>query len=261
MSKDPNVIPAPSAWVQLVAALKFITAGIVLAALPGLTVWGCFGLNHAAIVALDKWGNSAPTKTLDRVNATLDAINAPCVDFQGNYTCGPIVQLSQTEKNVGILAARSAQQVQQTGTLVTAVASNLNTVGDAVKATASHLNKTADAGTGTLNAATGTLIAATGVIQTLTIDARTTNDLLVQLKPLIASYTATGNDLDTSVKTFNGLMASPNVTIMLANGAQFTTTAVQLEQKLAQCTLHPTIPCVLKSDILFGAQVGGYLLR
>jgi ABC-type transporter Mla subunit MlaD len=66
---------------------------------------------------------------------------------------------------------------------------------------------------------------------------------------------------DTTLDTFNGLLANPNVTIMLANGAEFTTTAVALENKLAQCTLHPTLPCVLKSDILFGAQVGGYLLK
>jgi ABC-type transporter Mla subunit MlaD len=139
------------------------------------------------------------------------------------------------------------QQVAQTQPLITAAAQNLNLAGDAVKDTAGHLSKTADA--------------ATVAIQTVTIDAKTANDLLVQLRPLIASYTATGNDLDTTIKTANGIMSSQNVTIMLANGAQFTTTAVQLEQKLSQCTLHPTLPCVLKSDILFGAQVSGYLLR
>jgi ABC-type transporter Mla subunit MlaD len=132
---------------------------------------------------------------------------------------------------------------------------------DQFGAAAVHLSGAADSLKGTADTAAGTFTAATGAIQTLTIDAQTANDLLVQLKPLIASYTATGNDLDTTIKTANGIMASPNVTIMLANGAQFTTTAVQLEQKLAQCTLHPTLPCVLKSDILFGAQVGGYLLR
>jgi hypothetical protein len=231
------------------------------AVLCGIVGWAAWQTYPHIIVATDKWGNAAPAATLNKVNATLDKINAGCVDIQGDYVCGPIEQLSQTEKNVGILAARSAQQVQQTGTLVTAVANNLNTVGEAVKSSAGHINVTADAATGTLTAATGTLTAATGAIQTLTIDAKTANDLLVQLKPLIASYTATGNDLDTTIKTANGIMASPNVTIMLANGAQFTTTAVQLEQKLAQCTLHPTLPCVLKSDILFGAQVGGYLLR
>jgi len=49
--------------------------------------------------------------------------------------------------------------------------------------------------------------------------------------------------------------------LMLDNGGEFTTTAVAVEQKLAKCTLHPTLPCVIKSDILFGAQVGGYLLK
>ena len=55
---------------------------------------------------------------------TLNALNAPCKDFQGDYICGPIQQLAQTEKNIGILAARSAQQVQQTATLVNAAARN-----------------------------------------------------------------------------------------------------------------------------------------
>ena len=167
-----------------------ITTGIVILALLGLTVWGCFGLTHAAIVALDKWGDSAPTETLAKVDATLDAINAPCKDFQGNYTCGPIVQLSQTEKNVGILAARSAQQVQQTGVLVTAVANNLNTVGESVKDTASHLNKTADAATGTLDAATGTL----GEGQ------RTLATFNAKAGPLLDAYTASGYDLDAILK-------------------------------------------------------------
>jgi hypothetical protein len=83
----------------------------------------------------------------------------------------------------------------------------------------------------------------------------------LQEATLFGDFHATATRANTSLDTFNGLLANPNVTLMLANGGKFTTTAVALEQKMAQCTLHPTLPCVLKSDILFGAQVGGYLLK
>jgi hypothetical protein len=238
-----------------------ITIGIISAALLGLTVWGAFGISHHLIVAVDKWGNSAPgpefSQTIkDAHQGILDvtaesrdvtiAVLKPCKVGRPE-TCGLIPAVRMTVQDTGAAVQTMQQQVAQTQPLITAAAQNLNLAGDAVKDTAGHLSKTADA--------------ATVAIQTVTIDAKTANDLLMQLRPLIASYTATGNDLDTTIKTANDIMASPNVTIMLANGAQFTTTAVQLEQKLAQCTLHPTLPCVLKSDILFGAQVGGYLLR
>ena len=230
-----------------------IAIAVGVMTLAALTVWGSFGLNHAAIVALDKWGNVAPTATLDRINKSLDTINTP--------KSGTLSMLDDTILQ-GRLTFDATNKVllheqTQLGT-IDGYASQISTD---IHGVSTSLRGAADAGRDSAQAATGTLTAATRAIQTVTIDAKTASDLLVQLKPLIASYTATGNDLDTSVKTFNGLMSSPNVTIMLANGAQFTTTAVQLEQKLAQCTLHPTIPCVLKSDILFGAQVSGYLLR
>jgi ABC-type transporter Mla subunit MlaD len=215
-----------------------IAAGAIT--LAALTVWGCFGLNHAAIIALDKWGNAAPD-----LKPTLDAISGP----------------RGTLHEVNKAAVKIGDAIVQTQLVERAMTPHITAAMDQFGAAAVHLSGAADSLKGTADTAAGTFAAATGAIQTLTIDAQTANDLLVQLKPLIASYTATGNDLDITIKTANGIMASQNVTIMLANGAQFTTTAVQLEQKLAQCTLHPTLPCVLKSDILFGAQVGGYLLR
>jgi hypothetical protein len=223
------------------------TIGIVSAALLSLTVWGGIGLTNHIIIAVDRWGNAAPD-----LKPTLDAISGPR---------GTLHEVNKAAVKIGDAIVQTQLVERATTPHVTAAMDQFGMAAQHLSGTADSLKGTADALTGTAKAATVTLTAATGAIQTLTIDARTANDLLVQLKPLIASYTATGNDLDISVKTFNGLMASPNVTIMLANGAQFTTTAVQLEQKLAQCTLHPTLPCVLKSDILFGAQVGGYLLR
>ena len=50
-------------------------------------------------------------------------LNAPCTDFHGDYECGPIKQASQTEKNIGILAAQGALQTKQSGQLITGCSS------------------------------------------------------------------------------------------------------------------------------------------
>ncbi len=110
----------------------------------------------------------------------------------------------------------------------------------------------------TLNTVRGTF----GQIETAANhENRNLSALDTQEATLFADFHGTATRTNTTLDTFNERLASPEVTVMLANGAKFTTTAVELEQKLAQCTLHPTLPCVLKSEILFGAQVGGYLLR
>ena len=160
---------------QWVLGIGILIVSFSIAAVSYYTAW-----------ALQRWGEASPTATIAKMNDTLDSINAPCKDFQGDYTCGPIQQLSQTEKNVGILAARSAQQVQQTGVLVTAVAHNLDTVGEAVKDTAGHLDKTADAATGTLGEATDTLSEGKRTISAA--------------QPMLAAYTQSGIDLDVLLK-------------------------------------------------------------
>jgi hypothetical protein len=90
---------------------------------------------------------------------------------------------------------------------------------------------------------------------------RNLGTLDIQEATLFSDFHGTETRANTTLDTFNGLLARPSVTLMLDNGGEFTTTAVAVEKKLAACTLHPTLPCVLKSDILFGAQVGGYLLK
>lgn len=78
---------------------------------------------------------------------------------------------------------------------------------------------------------------------------------------LFADFHGTATRANTSLDTFNTLLANPNLALILQNGGDISTTTAAVEKKLAQCTLHPTLPCVLKSDIIFGAQVGGYLLH
>jgi hypothetical protein len=178
-----------------------VTIAIVTAL--GLTVWGGFGLNAHLIAAVDKWGDSNPTATLGKLNSTLDAINAPCSGFHGSTTCGPIAQLSQTEKNIGIVAAKSAQQVQQSGVLIQATASTLTKAGDSVALLSNHLDKTADALTETAQGASVAL--------------GTANSSIAALLPLESAYTATGQDLDAVIRE-----NSPSLHASLVNVAGMT---------------------------------------
>jgi len=176
--------------------------------LAALSVSGCWAFwriglaADAAEASISQLIQNISTVT-GRMSTTLDAINAPCAGFHGSVTCGPLAQLSQTEKNVGILAGKSAQQVQQTGVLVTAVAHNLDTVGESVKQTASHLNKTADAATGTLDAGTKTI--------------QTAN---TRLGPLMDAWTAPAVNLDAMIRE-----NSPSVRRVLVSAADFTDNA------------------------------------
>ena len=121
-----------------------------------------------------------------QANATLDSLTGPCVDIQGDYICPPLTQLSQTEKNIGILAARSAQQVQQTATLVNAAAATLTDTGNSVKQVAAKLGTTADALTGTANAATTTI--------------QTAGTTIAAFQPVLGHLDASSADLDAFLK-------------------------------------------------------------
>jgi hypothetical protein len=90
---------------------------------------------------------------------------------------------------------------------------------------------------------------------------RNLTTLDTQETTLFNDFHGTATRANTSLDTFNLLLANPNLALTMKNAGEMTTTANAVEKKLAQCTLHPTLPCVLKSDILFGAQVGGYLLK
>ncbi|HUX43540.1 MAG TPA: hypothetical protein VMV57_02200 [Terracidiphilus sp.] len=145
------------------------------------------------------------------MNATLDAINAPCIGFHGSVTCGPLAQLSQTEKNIGIVAAQSALQVRQTGELITASAQT-------VKDVSAHLSRTADAATGTLNAASDTLGAGKATILALQPVIGHSDAAVQHLDALIQS-----KDLADAIHHANGMTGSGDV--ILANAAQVSTKA------------------------------------
>ena len=128
--------------------------------------------------------------TVGRVNATLDAVNAPCIGFHGSVTCGPIAQLSQTEKNVGIVAGQSALQVKQSGELIDAAAISIEDV-------TKHVDTVADTATTTL--------ASVSIL---------TSEVGSKVPPLLEAYTQTGDDLDATIKD-----NAPSLHLILVHGA------------------------------------------
>lgn len=124
---------------------------ITLTGAIALGVWGFFGLAKHAIIAEDSLADAAA-----KLNKTIDAVNAPCAGFHGSVSCGPIAQLSQTEKNIGILAGQATEQVKQSAQLVTTSAKAVQKASEDISGVAQHAQGTADAATGLLASAKST---------------------------------------------------------------------------------------------------------
>lgn len=159
---------------------------------------------------------------LDGAAQTLKAINAPCTGFHGSVTCGPIAQLSQTEKDLGILAGQGVEQERQLGIVMTAAAKSITSASQDVHTATVALKGTADAGTGTLSEATTTLKTANGTIaafQTV-LDGATkaegnVNDLLKrkavgELLDNLAAGTETGDAILTDVHVASHPFLNPD---------------------------------------------------
>ena len=160
--------------------------------------------------------------TVDRLNATLDAINAPCTGFHGSSTCGVLAQAAQTEKNIGIVAGQAALQVRQTGTLIQASTANLDKAGKSVTDLTTHLTRTADA--------------ATDLTQELTTTIRTVND---RTGPLLDAYTQSGNDLDALLKDHAVHETLDNVNDLTQNMAGVTLDLRKASDKATADYLRP----------------------
>ena len=157
------------------AAIRTFCACAITAAL-------CWCVIFRLAPALDAWGKSAPPDlqpTLTRLNATLDAVNAPCTGFHGSVTCGPLAQLSQTEKNVGIVAGQSALQVKQSGVLIDAAAKSITQVSE-------HVNLAADS--------------ATSALATVSVDLTMLQPTIKATTPLLLNAGDAVQDIDTFIK-------------------------------------------------------------
>jgi len=87
---------------------------------------------------------------LNQITTALTTVNAPCKDNGHQVTCGTLAQVAQTTKNIGIVAAQSAEQVKQSGKLITAAATTITAAG-------THANNAMDAISGTAGTASQSL--------------------------------------------------------------------------------------------------------
>jgi hypothetical protein len=196
-------------------------------------------------------------KTIDTVNATLEHINRPCKGVAGPDACGTLAQVNKTVIGIGDLVVTTQKQTTLVATMVGQYGTVLQGVAGDIHSTTGALTGTANAATGTLNATTATVGAAKPLLDN---SAAFVANLDTETKPVVTQ----ANLFFTNV---NALATRPSIPIILDQTAGILTTGNhmlltgdQVETKLAQCTLHPHVSCYLKSDILFGAQVGGYLL-
>jgi hypothetical protein len=160
-----------------------------------LGIYGAWGLNRHLIVALDKWGDGGQAEFIE-LHRTLQELNAPCVGFHGSVSCGPLAQLSQTEKDIGIVAAQSALQVKQTGALVTAAAQS-------VQRASADIHSLTVSASGTMNEATTTL--------------GTANESLRELQPLETNLAATAAASTVTINGLNGRIGDPRVDALLTD--------------------------------------------
>jgi hypothetical protein len=151
---------------------KLASLYFVLVVLLSLSVWGSVGLTQHLIVAIDKWGNSAPD-----FKPTLDAISGPR---------GTLHEINKVAVKIGDAVVTT--QLQERSAIP-----HVNAAMDQFGFAASRLSRTADSLSGTANALTGTAQAATG---TLNEGQRT----IAAAQPLLSNYSQAGYDLDELLK-------------------------------------------------------------
>jgi hypothetical protein len=160
-------------------------------------------------------------------------INDPCTGFHGNVTCGILAQLSQTEKNTGILAAQGAEQVKQSGTLITS----------AVDAVTVLAGKSGDA-----------IVSIKGVADQATTDLKTTNTLIKGAQPLVGHLDETvvgATKVEASLNDFltdkTMLQLRQNLTDTTGTFSHMLVTADAVETKSTHNYLHPSTNPVKRS--------------
>ena len=140
-----------------------ITIGVVSTVLLGVTVWGAIGLTNHIIVAVDKWGNSAPD-----LKPTLATLNRPCgirnVKSSANYStfysegslmpCGTLAEVATSVVKAGDAVVQTQLVERATTPHVTAAMDQFGAAAVHLSGTADALSKTASAGAQTLNALT-----------------------------------------------------------------------------------------------------------
>ncbi len=191
--------------VQIALVAFLVSTGLAIWFLVWQTVQSEKAIADAA-VSLKASADDLPEVTA-RLSDTLDAINAPCVGFHGSETCGPLAQLSQTEKNIGIVAGLAALQVKQSATLV-------NSASVAVTSATQDVHTMAQAGTETLNTAT----------ETLGEGKRT----IAAAQPLLSSLTRATDASTLSIQHFDVLLTSKDLATAMRNSASMTASGAEI---------------------------------
>ena len=169
--------------------------------LAALSVWGAFGLNRAAIVAIDRWGAAAPES--GKADAVLDHLNRPCKGASGPDACGTLAQINKTVITAGDAIVRT-QLIER------AAQPHIIAAMDEFGQTAKHLSSTADSLKGTADALTGT---AQGATDTLAEGKRT----IAAAQPLLSQLTANGASLQATTDTINDILKRQAIGKLLDN--------------------------------------------
>jgi len=166
-------------WLKLVA-------GVVIAALLGVAVWGCFGIAHHLIVAVDRFGDAGAglAETTAKLNGRHGTIAMADEDV------GAVKSLIVHAD----LAARHEQQQMTTWDTRGAILfANLN-------GGVSDLRGTVRKSTDAVSEVQETARAATGLLNTANTALDQLNDDKDGLSPVMRTYLNTGNDLDALLK-------------------------------------------------------------
>jgi len=184
-------------------AIIKVASAVGTITLAALSVWGAFGLNHAAIVAIDRWGAAAPES--GKADAVLDHLNRPCKGASGPDACGTLAQINKTAIDAGDAIVRT-QLIER------AAQPHIISAMDEFGQTAKHLSSTADSLSGTADALTGT---AQGATDTLAEGERT----IAAAQPLLAQLTANGASLQATTNTINDVLKRQAIGKLLDNAA------------------------------------------
>jgi ABC-type transporter Mla subunit MlaD len=144
--------------------------------------------------AVDAWGASAMNlqPTLDKANATLDAINGPR---------GTLHEVNKAVVKIGDAIVTTQMQERKIAPATIAAVNSLATI-------APHANQTMDALTGT----------AQGATETLGEGKRT----IAAAQPLLASLTRTSDASTLTVQHFDALVTSPDLVTAMHHAADMT---------------------------------------
>jgi ABC-type transporter Mla subunit MlaD len=228
-------------------------AGLVCAGL-GVYTWHIEQLGRAAVSSGTAQASAAIASVGPKLDAGIQASSVRLGQSLDNLdrqiaTIGPVVtKAGPAIDNLSAVGWKAGQSLDQVNRLC-----NVKDSGgkDLPCGTLADVNRTLATVRGTFGE----------IEQAADHENRNLSTLDAQELELFDDFHATAEKTNAGLDTFDALLARPSVALMLDKGGSIMSTTDAVETKLTQCTLHPTWHCNLKSDLIFGAQVGGYLIH